>query len=169
MKISTNLILAAALVGTLGLGTMVRWVNAAQTQASIAIMPESRNGHQSAPVSGKDVETQDGVKEDANEHKEFSKLKALAKITSQQAQKTAEVSQGGKSSRVTLENEDSNLVYSVVIGQKEVKVDAGNSHVLYTEGLNQEDKKTETLHPRSSIQVSEASGGDGDGETNDDS
>jgi uncharacterized membrane protein YkoI len=162
-------LLLEGLVGTLGLGTMVRWVNAAQTQASIAIMPESRNGHQSAPVSGKDVETKDGVKVEANEQKESLKLKALAKITPQQAQKAAETSQGGKSSHVTLENENGNLVYSVVIGQKEVKVDAGNSHVLYSEGLNQKDKKNETLHPRSSIQVSEASGGDGDGETNDDS
>jgi uncharacterized membrane protein YkoI len=168
MKISTKLILATALLGTLGLGTMVRLVNAAQTQAPIAIMPESRSGHHSAQVSDKDSETKDDAKEQANEQQESSKLKALAKVTHQQAQKAAEVAQGGKSSRVKLESEDGNLVYTVVIGQKEVKVDAGNGRVLYTEGLNQEDKKTETSHPRSSIQVSEARGGDGDGETNDD-
>jgi uncharacterized membrane protein YkoI len=180
---SKTFILVTALLGTLGLGTMMHWVNAAQTQAPIAIMPESRNVHQPAPVSGKDVETKDvetkdgetkdgetkdGVKEEANEQQESLKLKALAKITPQKAQKAAEASQGGKSSRVKLENEDGNLVYAVIFGQKEVKVDAGNGRVLYTEVLNQEDKKTETSHPRSSIQVSEAFGGDGDGETNDD-
>jgi uncharacterized membrane protein YkoI len=168
MKTSINLILATALLGTLGLGTMVRLVNAAQTQAPIAIMPEPRNGHQSAQVSDKDGKTKDDAKEQVNEQKESSKLKALAKVTPQQAKKAAEVAQGGKSSRVKLENEDGNLVYAVVIGQKEVKVDAGNGRVLYTEGLNQEDKKTKTSHPHSSIQVSEAPRGDGDGETNDD-
>lgn len=168
MKTSTNLILATTLLGTLGLCTMVRLVNAAQTQTPIAIMPESRNGHQFIQISDKGGETKDDAKEQVNEQKESLKLKALAKVTPQQAQKAAEVAQGGKSSHVKLESEDGNLVYAVVIGQKEVKVDAGNGRVLYTEGLNQEDKKTETSHPRSSIQVSEAPGGDGDGETNDD-
>ena len=168
MKISTNLILATALLGMLGLGTMVRLVNAAQAQAPIAIMPEPHSGSRSAQISDGDGETKDDAKEQANEQQEASKLKALAKITPQQAQQAAEASQGGKSSRVMLESEDGNLIYAVVIGKKEVKVDAGNGRVLYTEILNHEDKKTETSHPRSSIQVSEAPGGDGDGETNDD-
>jgi uncharacterized membrane protein YkoI len=168
MKTSKNLILAATLLGMLGLCTMVRLVNAAQTQAPIAIMPESHSGDQSAQVRNGDGETKDDAKEQANEQKESLKLRTLAKITPQQAQKAAEVNQGGKSSRVKLENEDGNLVYAVVIGQKEVKVDAGNGRVLYTEVLNHEDKKAESSHSRSSIRVSETPGGDGDGETTDD-
>jgi Peptidase propeptide and YPEB domain len=168
VKNSTILTLVAALLGTLGLGTMVHWVNAAQTQAPLAIMPEPRNSHPSAQTSDGDGETKDDAKEQANEQKESSKLKALAKVTPQQAQQAAEVAQGGKSSRVKLENEDGNLVYAVVIGQKEVKVDAGNGRILYTESLNHEDNKAESSHPRSSIQVSEAPGGEGDGETHDD-
>lgn len=167
MKTSKTLIFAAALLGMLGLGTMVRLVSIAQAQAPIAIMPEPHNIHQPA-VRGEDDETKDDAKEQANEQQESLKLKALAKITPQQAQKAAEASHGGKSSRVKLENEDGNLVYAAVIGQKEVKVDAGNGQVLYTEVFNQEDKKTDAVKMRSSIQVSEASGGDGDGETNDD-
>jgi uncharacterized membrane protein YkoI len=165
MKTSTNLILATALLGTLGLGMMVRLVNAAQTQAPVAIMPEPRNGHQSAQVSGKDGKTKDDAKEQVNEQQESSKLKALAKVTPQQAQQAAEAAQGGQASGVKLENEDGSLVYAVKIGKQEVKVDAGNGKVLYTETANQENKAN---HPRGSIQVSEAPGGDGDGETNDD-
>jgi uncharacterized membrane protein YkoI len=168
MKTSTNLILATALLGTLGLGTMVRLVNAAQTQAPIAIMPESRNGHQSAQAGNKDGETKDDAKEQVNEPKESSKLQSLARITAQQAQQAAEAAQGGQASGVKLENENGNLVYAVTIGKQEVKVDAGNGKVLYTETANQENKASEANRPRSSIQVSEAPGGDGDGETNDD-
>ena len=91
-------------------------------------------------------------------------LKALAKITPQQAQRSAESAQGAKASDVSLENEDGNLIYAVTIGQTEVAVDAGNGRVLYTE-VNGSD--SEQAHPHSSIQVSAALG-DGDGETRDD-
>ncbi len=63
-----------------------------------------------------------------------------------------------------LENEDGNVIYAVAIGQKEVKVDAGNGRVLYTDAANSEG--SEVKRPSSSIQVAEVS--DGDGETNDD-
>jgi hypothetical protein len=45
------------------------------------------------------------------------------------------------------------LVYAVVIGEKEVKVDAGNGQVLYVENANQENNQNEASHPKSSIQV----------------
>jgi Peptidase propeptide and YPEB domain len=166
MKASTTLILATALLGTLGVAGVVHLVNAAQPQTPIAIPSEHPSGNQISRAG--DDDSKNNAKEKVEDQRESAKLKALAKLTPQQAQKAAEVAQGGKSSRVKLESEDGNLVYTVVIGQKEVKVDAGNGRVLYTEGLNQEDEKAETSHPRSSIQVSEALGGDGDGETNDD-
>lgn len=94
--------------------------------------------------------------------------KVWQKLRLNKAQQAAEAAQGGQASSVKPENEDGSLVYAVVIGQQKVKVDAGNGHVLYTEARNHEDRSTEASRPRSSIQVTEAPGGDGDGETNDD-
>ncbi|MGH2414848.1 MAG: PepSY domain-containing protein, partial [Microcystaceae cyanobacterium] len=147
---------------------VVRLVHAAQPQKPVVIMPEHHSGNQIAQASNGDKETNDDAQEQTEDQQESAKLQALAKITPQQAQQSAESAQGGQASSVKLENEDGNLVYAVVIGHKEVKVDAGNGRVLYTEARNHEDKKTEASHPRSSIQVTEAPGGDGDGETNDD-
>ncbi len=180
MKTSTNLIAVGALVG---LAMTVRLVHAAQSQSPIAIMPEHRNGSLVAQAShgdtetkddtkgqasDRDKETNDGGKEAAVDSKESAKLQALAKITPQQAQQAAESAQGGQAKNVKLESENGNLVYAVEIGNQEVTVDAGNGKVLSTETANQENKANEANHSRSSIQVSEAPGGDGDGETNDD-
>ncbi len=122
----------------------------------------SRGNTQVAEPSDGDGETND----DVEEQQEAAKLQSLAKITPQQAQKAAETAHGGTATHVKLENEDGNLVYAVKIGQQEVKVDAGNGRVLYTEYANQEDKKSEASRPHSSIQVTETS--DRKIETNDD-
>lgn len=167
------------LLGAIGLAGVAHLVQAAQIKAPAVNMPEYRISSQKTQSSDgdgetnddrkeQDKETNDEEKEVAEDRRESAKLQRLAKITPQQAQKAAETAQGGKSSRIMLENEDGNLVYTVAIGQKEVIVDAGNGRILYTETLNREDKVRETSHPRSSIQVSAAPGGDGDGETNDD-
>ena len=170
------------MLGTLGLAGVAR-IAYAKPLTPVAIMPEHRGGNQIAQASDgdgetnddtkaqageRDRETNDDAKEQAEDQQESAKLQSLAKITPQQAQQAAEAAQGGQASNVKLENEDGNLVYAVVIGHKEVKVDAGNGRVLYTEARNHEDKKTEASRPHSSIQVTEALGGDGDGETNDD-
>lgn len=166
MKTSTKLIMVGTLLGTLGFAGVARLVHAAQPQMPVAIMPEYHSGNQIAQAG--DGETNDDAKKQAEDQQESTKLQSLAKITPQQAQQAAEAAQGGQASSVKLENEDGNLVYAVVMGQKEVKVDAGNGRVLYTEPRNHEDKKTEASRPKSSIQVTEAPGGDGNGETNDD-
>nr|WP_228042562.1 MULTISPECIES: PepSY domain-containing protein [unclassified Tychonema] len=125
-------------------------------------MPD-RTIRKAAPeASDGDGETND----DAEEKQESSRLQSLAKITPQQAKAAAEAAKGGTASRVKLENEDGNVVYSVAIGQQEVSVDAGNGKILQTQSLKAEGK--ESVSPRSSVQFSEAAGGDGDGETNDD-
>jgi uncharacterized membrane protein YkoI len=166
MKTSTRLIVVGTLLGTLGLAGVARLVHAAQPQT--AIMPDHRSSYQIAQASDGDGETNDDTKEQAEEQQEAAKLRSLAKITPQQAKQEAEAAQKGQASSVKLENEDGNLIYSVLIGQKEVQVDAGNGRVLYTEARNHEGRNTENSRPRSSIQVAEPSGGDGDGETNDD-
>lgn len=97
------------------------------------------------------------TKDDQEEIKESKNLQALAKITPQQAQQAAIGTTPGTVQQVMLENEDGNLVYAVTIGQKEIKVDAGNARVLYSEaadGKNEiENEKTDAARPRSSIQV----------------
>jgi hypothetical protein len=54
----------------------------------------------------------------------------------------------------------------VIIGQNDVKVDAGNGTVLYTDSLQAE--TDESKRPHSSVCISEDGGGDEDGEVNDD-
>lgn len=121
-----------------------------------------------APVRTQGSEASDGdgeTNDDVKDQQESAKLQPLAKITPQQAQQAAEQGGGGKASNVKLENEDGNLVYTVTIGQQEMKIDAGNGKVLYTDKVGNE--QNEGVRPRSSIQVTQ-SNGDGDGETNDD-
>jgi uncharacterized membrane protein YkoI len=166
MTITTKLIVVSALLGTLGLASVLGVAHASPSKMSVAIMPEHLNRRQISQNG--DRETNDDGKKQTEEHQGSVKLQSLAKITAQQAQQAAEVAQGGKAQNVTLENDDGNLVYAVIIAQKEVKVDAGNGHVLYTETMNHEDKKTDVSHPKSSIQITQTQGGDGDGEINDD-
>ena len=186
MKTSTKLLLTAAAIGTLGLGSLAKLVNAAQTQSPVAVLPAAQiteksdgdgeaNPATEAPENTSNARLQannqqgkanDGETNDsASGQQETAKLQALAKITPQQAHQAAEASVKGTASRVTLENENGNLVYAVAIGQNEVIVDAGNGKVLGTSTPNSE--SNEKTQVRSSIQVAQPSG-DGDGETNDD-
>lgn len=173
MKTSTKVFLiVSATVSVLGVGSLVKIAHAYQASNPGATTPQDLTSSMKMTQVKTIVEAGNGEREvnddSAKEQEELTKLKALAKISPQQAQQAAEVALGGKASQVKLENEDGNLIYVVKIGQKEAKVDAGNSRVLYTETEGQEDKANEASHPRSSIQVSQA-GDDGDGETNDDS
>ena len=115
--------LAIAAVGILGLAGFGRLAYA-QGQPNTIVAPQK-----TAEASDGDGE----INDDAQDKQESAKLQTLAKITPQQAQQFAEANQGGKASNVKLENEDGNVVYAVAIGQKEVKVDAGNGQVLYTD------------------------------------
>lgn len=164
MNNQVKIALAVAGVGIVGLIGIGR-SSFAQTavQSPVAVLQQQKQAVE--PLTGDgDGETND----DAKDKQESTKLQSLAKITPQQATQAAEAAQGGKSSSVKLENENGNVVYSVVIGKAEVTVDAGNGRVLATE-TNQENGKegAEQNHPKSSIQAS-ADFGDGDGEKNDD-
>ncbi len=162
MKSSTKLILTAAFAGTLGLAGLAKLVSATQTQSPIAVMPHS---NQAVEKSDGDGETNDDVKD----QQESKKLQPLAKITAQQARRSAETAEKEKATSVKLENENGNLVYTVVIGQKEVTVDAGNARVLYADTLGTDRKNNQNNDRlRSSIQVAQGMG-DEDSETNDDS
>jgi hypothetical protein len=156
MKISPKILAVSAAIGIIGLARIGSLAYASQGRSVAAPAQIMKL----AEVSDGDSETND----DAQDKEESAKLQALAKITAPQAQRAAEANSGSRASRIKLENEDGNLLYAVTIGQKEVKVDAGNGQVLYIEAVNSEDDQTK--HPNSSIRVTDQ--GDGDGETNDD-
>lgn len=159
-----KIVLAAIGVGAIALVGIGRSnIAQASLQNGVAVVHQQKQAIQVAMGKG------DSEKDDAAEDQQQSaKLRPLAKITPQQAQQAAETSQGSRASSVKLENDDGSVVYAVVIGQAEVKVDAGNGRVLYTENTQENDQEgAEPNHPKSSIQISAAIG-DGDGETNDD-
>lgn len=160
MKTATKIILAAAFVSTLVLGGKLPTVYGQKLQSQV-IIPQLSQGIQMVEASDGDGETND----DANEQHESVKLQSLAKITPQQALQAVETTQQGKARGVKLENENGNLVYAVEIGQQEVKVDAGNGRVLYTENVNQEDKN-EATRPKSSVQVPQTRDGERETDNN---
>jgi uncharacterized membrane protein YkoI len=162
MKTSNEILLAVAIVGVIVAGGLTKLSLAAKQQAPVAIT--HKQPAKVAEASDGDGETNDDVKD----QKASAKLQSLAKVTPEQAKLAAEKAQSGTAKSVKLENENGSVVYGVVIGQQDVKVDAGNGRVLYAEALNTKDEKSEASHAHSSIQIPEAPGGDGDGETNDD-
>ncbi len=182
MKTSKTIAIAAALLGTIGFSGLIRTVYAQSPQSAVAVMRQPHSNKLVAEASDGDGEANDAtetqknlkyaqsstmaeasdgdgeVNDDVEEQQEQAKLQPLAKITSLQAQQAAEAAEGGKATKVKLEDEDGNLVYSVVIGQKEVTVDAGNGKVLYAENDNQNDEKDGASRVKSSIQVPQTEG-----------
>lgn len=167
MKNSVKAVLTIGLLSAIATGGLAMAANAQRQTPTATATSVARIAQMLNREANEGPELGDSV-DSAKEAREQAQYQSLAKITPQQAQQAAEAAQGGQASSVKLENEDGSLVYAVVIGQQEVKVDAGNGQVLYTEAQNHEDRNTEASRPRSSIQVTEAPGGDGDGETNDD-
>lgn len=179
MKTSKTIAITVAMLGTLSFGGLMRAVYARSPQSAVAIIPQHRSSNLVAEASDGEAnhateapeshkysqspqvsEASDGEVNDDVEEQEQAKLQPLAKITPLQAQKAAETTEGSKASSVKIENEDGNLVYTVTIGQKEIKVDAGNGRVLYAENDNQNDEKDSASRPKSSIQVPQTKLGD---------
>lgn len=71
--------------------------------------------------------------DEANEADEATALASQAKITSDQAKEAAQAEVPGTVTKVELDNENGYLVYSVEVGGKDVKVDAGTGKVLHIE------------------------------------
>ena len=180
MKTSKTIAITVAMLGVLGFGGLMRTVYARSPQAVAAIVPhhskliaeasdgdgEANNAteppenkkYSQSPIAPEASDGDGEVNDKVEEQQEQAKLQPLAKITASQAQKVAETSASSKASSVKLENEDGNLVYTVIVGQNEVKVDAGNGKVLYAESEN--DEKDATSRPKSSIQVPQTESGD---------
>lgn len=160
MKTSLKLI-AVATIATVGLGS---WARAQAAPASAPAPAAQRTQAPQAPTEASDGDGE--TNDDAQSAKESERLQALATITPQQAQQTAETQMGKPADKVEIENDGGSLVYAISFGHQDVKVDAGNGQILYTD--NQNDGEHDAAHPKSSIQLSGTDAGDGDGETNDD-
>ncbi|GBF82938.1 PepSY domain-containing protein [Aphanothece sacrum] len=161
MKSSSKIILGIALLSTLGISGLVQAINTKQVKLPVAVISSQHKPYQVAEVPGGDGDGE--INDDAQEQKESANLQSLAKIGPQQAQQAAEKAIGSQASQVKLENEDGNLVYSVIIGQKDIKVDAGNGKILYTDTSNAETNEKD--RPHSSIRIAENA--DENNETND--
>jgi hypothetical protein len=158
MKTSVKLV-SLVIMTTLGIGGLAQMVSA---------QPPAAVGAAAHPTSQAPQEASDGdgeTNDDVQDPQESARLQALAKITPEQAQKAAETTMGKPADKVQIENDDGSLVYAVSFGQQEVKVDAGNGAILYTDNQNDQEQANQ---PRGSIQLSGTDAGDGDGETNDD-
>ncbi|OGC88893.1 hypothetical protein A2419_02600 [Candidatus Adlerbacteria bacterium RIFOXYC1_FULL_48_26] len=98
-------------------------------------------------------------------------LQAKATITADQAKQVAETKLGGTATSIQLEDEDGTVVYNVVIGDQEVKVNAADGTITKIESADTENDSDDTKQmttghgnePNDGASVS-----DGDGETNDD-
>jgi uncharacterized membrane protein YkoI len=77
--------------------------------------------------------------EGLSESDEAAALASLATITPEQASAAAQADVPGDVQQVELDNENGSLVYSVEIGGKDVKVDAGTGAVLHVESDEPED------------------------------
>jgi uncharacterized membrane protein YkoI len=81
----------------------------------------------------------EGQGEGVSEADEAGALAPLAKITPDDASAAAQAEVPGQVQKVELDNENGSLVYSVEIGGKDVKVDAGTGAVLLVETGGAED------------------------------
>lgn len=124
-------LLTLGLLGVSGVGMAAAKVVARQNHPQMATLPQAMTAQLGR---GEDRE----MEEAREEQQEDAQLKSLAKITPQQAEAIARQVTPGNVSRISLDNEDGSVVYKVIIGQREVMVDAGNGRVLETEPLGQE-------------------------------
>lgn len=160
MKNSVKTVLGIGLVTALGAGGVALVANAegdspASARIAQAVDSEANEGPEDEANEGPENEAEEG-----NEAEEMSQYQALATVTPEQAQQTAEAAQGGTATKVELDEEDGSLVYEVEFANAEVLVDAGNGEILKTELEGQEeDDATEALI-QGSIQVPDNDNGD---------
>lgn len=129
--------------------------------------PTSYQSAQTAVVNQREADSDNEIP-DAQEQQ---MLQAKATITADQAKQAAQAKLGGTASSVQLEDEDGTVVYNVIIGNQEVKVNAADGTITKIEAADTENESGDTEQmttghgnePNDGATVS-----DGDGETNDD-
>jgi len=126
--------------GAAGLGTWyAKAAQAAVNQPASAIVQQETTNQEPAyaasiKVTGQQDKINEAQDKHENEAQESAALKAQAKITPEQARAEALKVVNGEVQKVSLDNENGNLVYSVEMktagGTVDVKVDAGDGKVL---------------------------------------
>lgn len=167
MKNLVKTALGIGLLAALSAGGAALVANAeGSSPAAVRIAQGTAQAADSESNEGTKNEANEGPEngaEDANEAGEMTQYQALATITSEQAQRTAEAAQGGAASKVKLDEEDGSLVYKVKFANAEVLVDAGSGKILKTELEGQEESDATEVPIQGSVQVPE--GADEQGET----
>jgi uncharacterized membrane protein YkoI len=177
MKASVKLLVALALLGTASIGIVVRNATATQPRSNAVTSSVLNNSNRDisdgdselnpateAPENAQLAQSQasdgDGeLPDQQEEQQEDAQLRSLARISADQARQSAEAVQQGTVDRITLDNEDGNVVYKVMIAQVEITVDAGNGKVLQVEQASSESEQNDVPFS-SSIQVPEPQAGD---------
>lgn len=177
MKASVNLLVGLALFGAVGIGMAAHNAAATQPRSNAVILHTQSNSNRDIsdgdsklnPVTETSEKAQlaqsrasdgDGeLPDQEEEQQEDAQLRSLARINADQARQSAEAIQHGTVDRITLDNEDGNLVYKVMIAQAEITVDAGNGKVLQVEQVSSESEQNDVPFS-SSIQVPESQTGD---------
>jgi len=126
--------------GAAGLGTWyAKAAQGAVNQPAPAIVQQETTNQEPAyaasiKVTGQQDKINEAQDKHENEAQESAALKAQAKITPEQARAEALKVVNGEVQKVSLDNENGNLVYSVEMktagGTVDVKVDAGDGKVL---------------------------------------
>jgi uncharacterized membrane protein YkoI len=80
---------------------------------------------------------QKGDREDIEEITKALELQRFAVVTIQAALQAGESFAGNQAHSVSIENEDGNIVYEVVVGLQKVFIDAGNGQVISTKAVGQ--------------------------------
>lgn len=144
------LLIAMIVIGEAVIGVVVGAVSNTGTNISAKDKQQNVQTEVQEPNYTASIKVPQGVdneKQEVNETQEAKILAGYAKITPKQAEAAALAKVPGKVVKVQLENENGNVVYSVEIatgtGIKDVKVDAGNGHVLYIDTGNDHESTTE--------------------------
>lgn len=115
------------------------------TYTSSIQVPNAQDTQDKAGNQAGDVAENSQANESAGEATEAAGLQALAKITPDQAKAAALQAVPGTASKVELDNENGNLVYSVEVktanGDVDVKVDAGNGTILAQDSQHEDGDK----------------------------
>jgi uncharacterized membrane protein YkoI len=101
--------------------------------------PQDEADDTQEPQLNGSIAVSEGQNGGLSEADEAAALASLATITPEQAGAAAQAQVPGDVQHIELDNENGSLVYSVEIGGKDVKVDAGNGAVLHVESDGPED------------------------------
>ena len=137
------LVMVLAVIGAVGAVSAMSIVNGTSTKTT-KVQKDVQKPNYVASIKAPQTNNKDGkvdenkyVKDAKGDTQESKGLAKYAKITPEEAKKSALVEVAGKVVKVSLDNENGYVVYSVEIatntGVKDVKVDAGNGKVLYIE------------------------------------